>query len=125
MQQRTHALEAITSSHGSLIGSLQKTASDITDKLAALAGRETKHFNLTIAGFILLLIGTAVIYFVQQDQFGVNDVQIAGLQQTQKDSAVIVGDSLTALDSKIELVSAVLQGEIKRKLRCLIIKCKR
>ena len=119
LQQRTHALEAITNSHGSLIGGLQKATSDIADKLAALAGRETKHFNISIAGFILLLIGIAVIYFVQQDQFGLNDVQIAGLQQTQKDSAVIVGDSLTALDSKIELVSAVLQDEIKKEVALL------
>ena len=109
LQQRTHALDAITSSHGSLIGSLQKVTSDITDKLAALAGRETRHFNLSIAGFILLLIGIAVMYFVQQDQFGVNDVQIAGLQQTQKDSAVIVDDALTALDSKIELLDHKVQ----------------
>ena len=119
LQQRTHALEAITSSHGSLIGGLQKATTDITEKLAALAGRETKHFNIMIAGFIFLLIGTAVIYYVQQDQFGLNDVQIAGLQQTQKDSAVIVGDSLTALDSKIELVSAVLHDEIKKEVALL------
>jgi septal ring-binding cell division protein DamX len=119
LQQRTHELEAITNSHGSLIDGLQKVTSDITDKLAALAGRETKHFNITIAGFILLLIGTAVIYFVQQDQFGLNDVQIAGLQQTQRDSALIVGDSLTALDSKIELVSTVLQDEIKKEVALL------
>lgn len=119
LQQRTHALEAISSSHGSLIGGLQKATSDIADKLAALAGRETRHFNISIAGFILLLIGIAVIYVVQHDKFGVNDVQIAGLQQTQKDSAVIVGDSLTALDSKIELVSTVLQDEIKKEVALL------
>jgi hypothetical protein len=116
LQRRTQALEDLINSHGSLIGGLQKATSDITAKLAALAGRETKHFNITIAGFLLLLVVTAVIYVVQQDQFGLNDSQIAGLQQTQKDSAIIVGDSLTALDSKIALVSAVLQDEIKKEV---------
>ena len=113
LQQRTQTLEDATGRHGSLIGGLQKATSDIADKLAALTGRETKHFNIAIAGFLLLLIVTAVIYFVQQDKFGVNDSQIAGLQQTQKDSAVIIGDSLTALDSKIDLMNAVLQDELK------------
>ncbi len=113
LQQRTQTLEELTSNHGSLIGGLQKATSDITGKLAALARRETKHFNITIAGFLLLVVVTAVIYFVQQDKFGFNDSQIAGLQQTQKSSALIVGDSLTALDSKIELLSSVMQDEIK------------
>ena len=113
LQQRTQTLEDITNSHGSLIGGLQKATSDIADKLAALAGRETKHFNIAVAGLLLLLVVTAGIYFVQQDQFTLNDSQIAGLQQTQKNSAVIVGDSLTALDSKIDLMNSVLQDELK------------
>ena len=113
LQQRTQTLEELTNSHGWLIGGLQKATSDITDKLAALAGRETKHFNIAIAGFLLLLVVTAIIYFVQQDQFTFNDSQIAGLQQTQKKSAVIIGDSLTALDSKIDLMNSVLQDELK------------
>ena len=116
LQQRTQALEDVTNSHGFLIGSLQKATSDITDKLAALAGREARHFKIASAGFLLLLIVTAVIYYVQQDQFGLNDSQIAGLQQTQKDSAVIMGDPLTAMDSKIDLLNASLQDEIKKEV---------
>jgi len=124
LRQRTQTLEELTGNHGSLIRGLQKATSDITDKLTALAGRETKHFTIAITGFLLLLVVTAVIYFVQQDQFAVNDSQMAGLQQTQKNSAVIVGDSLTALDSKIELVSAVLQDEINKEVAQLEYKMK-
>ncbi|MFV9615905.1 MAG: hypothetical protein ACNYZG_08115 [Gammaproteobacteria bacterium] len=113
LQQRTQTLEDITSRHGSLIGGLQKATSDITDKLAALAGRETRHFKIATGGFLLLLIVTAVLYLLQQDQFKLADTQVAGLQQTQKDSAVIVGDSLTALDSKIDLMNSVLEDELK------------
>lgn len=116
LQQRTQALEDITSNHGSLIGGLQKATSDITGKLAALTGREARHFKIASAGFLLLLIAIAVIYLVQQGQLGLADTQIAGLQQTQKDSAVIVGDSLTAMDSKIDLLNATLQDEIKKEV---------
>ena len=124
---RTKALEELTNSHGSLIDGLQKAGADITNKLTVLSGRERKHFNFVTAGFILLLVVTAVIYFSQQNQFGLNDViqaersgivddQITSLQQTQKDSVKIIRDSFTALESKIDLVNATLQDEIKKEI---------
>ncbi|NOQ88164.1 MAG: hypothetical protein GQ550_04505 [Gammaproteobacteria bacterium] len=116
LQRRTQSLEDITSSHSSLIGGLQKATSDITDKLAALAGRETRHFNIVTAGFLLLLIATAVIYFAQQNQFGLVDNQVADLQQVQTSSNVITNNSLAVLEGKIEQVNAKIQDELKKEI---------
>jgi len=77
LREQTRALEDTANNHGSLINSLQKAASDITDRLAILAGRESKHFNIFIASFILLLVITVVLYFTQQSQFDVTDAKIA------------------------------------------------
>lgn len=113
LKERTEALEELTANHGSLIGGLQKAASDVSDKLAVLAGRESRHFNLVTSGFLLLLVMTAVIFFYQQHQFalgdanyterdGVVDSKIVSLQQTQINSEVSMNNSLAALESKME-----------------------
>jgi chromosome segregation ATPase len=127
LKQRTTALEELTSSHGTLIGGLQKISTELADKLAKLTGRETRHFNIVTGGFLLLLALTAVIYFSQQYQFGVNDARhaeqsilvdskITNLQQTQQNFSVIAADSLTALESKIDLAKSDLQEEIKKQV---------
>lgn len=127
LREQTRALEDIANNHGSLINSLQKASSEITDKLVMLAGRENRHFNFLTAGLLLLLVVTAVIYFVQQNQFTVSDAmqlqrsavlddQIVDLKQTQKDSVLVVNDSLAALENKIEQVNDALQKNIQKEI---------
>lgn len=127
LREQTRALEDIANNHGSLINSLQKASSEITDKFVALAGRENRHFNFLSVGLLLLLIVIAVIYFVQQDQFSdsaamqvqrsaVLDGHITDLKQTQKDSVLVVNDSLSTLENKIEQVNAALQESIQREI---------
>lgn len=124
LQSRTKALEVLTNSHGSLIDGLQKAGADISDKLSLLAGRERKHFNIVTAGFLLLLVATAVIYFAQQDQFSTNDTRLAqrsdivdskiiSLQQLQASSNAITNDSLLALQSRIEEEIALVDYKLQ------------
>ena len=123
LSEKTRALEDITNNHGTLIGGLQKAGSDLSDKLAMLAGRESKHFNIFTASFLLLLIATAVIYFAQQDQFEVVgaeaakqnelvDNKIASLQQQQVSANVDTDESFTALESKVDELNAAMQEEM-------------
>jgi chromosome segregation ATPase len=123
LREQTRALEDITNNHGSLITGLQKASSDLTEKLTVLAGRESKHFNIVTASFLLLLIVTAVIYFTQQKQFDVTDAKIAGnsekvdaqitgLQQIQSDTAAATGDTIIALEEKIDELSTTMQQDI-------------
>ncbi len=127
LREQSRALEDVTKNHGSLISSLQKASGDIADSYAMLSGREGKHFTLLTAGLMLLLLVTAVLYFTQQYQFGVNDVrlaeqsavldeQITGLQQTQQDSALVVNDSLTALENRVEQMNVALQEKIQKEV---------
>ncbi len=116
LKQRTTALEELTSRHGTFIGGLQKVSTELTDKLANLSSRETRRFNIVTSGFLLLLVLTAVLYFSQQSQFTQNDTRVASLQQTQQNFSVIAGDSLTALESKIDLTKVDLQEEIKKQV---------
>lgn len=120
LKERTVALEELTSNHGSLIGGLQKATSDITDKLAVLGGRESKHFNILSAGFLLLLVIAAIIYYTQQNQFGLNDARyadrsevvdttIASLQQVHADSEIATNASLATLENKIGQVEDKMQ----------------
>jgi len=108
IRERAAALEALTSRHGSLIDGLQKGSADIATKLKTLAGREQKHFNFSLIGFLLLLVASAVIFVTQQSRFASNDLmfveqgemfgkQNAGLQQSQ-----------VALEEKIEQVTSQL-----------------
>lgn len=127
LRERARALEDIASNHGSLISSLQKASSDMTDKFSVLTSRESKHFNILATGLLLLLVVTVAVYFTQQYRLGINDSnqaarsgtldkQLAELQQTQQDSVLTVNDSLTALASKIEQVNVVLQDRLQKEV---------
>jgi len=123
LKDRTSELEKITNSHGFLIGGLQKAGAELSDKIIALTNRENKRFNMVSAGFLLLLVVTAVIYFAQQSQFDIKDATIAdrseivdhkiiSLQQGQAVSTATTNDSLTVLEDKIESLNAAMQAEI-------------
>lgn len=109
LKQRTDELEALTNNHGYMINGLQKATSDISAKLAALAGRESKHFNIFTASFILLVIATAVIYFLQQNQF-------ASLNQQQVQANELTDHSLAELEKKMERVNVAIQDELKAEI---------
>jgi len=128
LMERTGALEELSSRHGTLIGGLKKATSEITDKVTVISDRERKHFNVFASGFLLLLLVTIVIYFVQQDQFDINEMrsvernlvidnQMVNLQQEQKKSAVVTNDSMAMLENKIDLMHAVMQNEIKKEIK--------
>lgn len=115
LKEKTRALEDITSNHASLIGGLQKASSDLGDKLAVLAGRESKHFNIFTGSFLLLLIVTAVIYFSQQSQFDITDAMIAGNSEkvdSQIVASVSTSETLSALEDKVEQLNSAMQQEI-------------
>ena len=120
LKSRTDALETLTASQGTLIGGLQKTAADISDRLALLAGREGRHFNIITAAFLLLVIATGVLYFSQQEQMLERDVfvdnRVDGLQQALTGSDVLTNESLAVLNDKIELVNASMQEELKKEI---------
>ena len=116
LREQTRALEDITSNHGSLIGSLQRATSDITDKLAVLSDRENRHFNIFTVSFLLLLIATGVIYYAQQTQFDVTDTVIA--QRGEVVDAQITSlqlqqtNSTAALEDKVAELNAAVQQEV-------------
>ncbi len=123
LKDRTSELEKLTSNHGILIGGLQKAGAELSDKILALTDRENKRFNMVSAGFLLLLVATAVIYFAQQNQFDVNDATIAersevvdhkfvSLQNEQAVTTEVTNNSLTTLEEKIESMKAAMQQEI-------------
>lgn len=127
LQKQTSSLEELTSKHGTLIGGLQKASSDLSDKLALLASRESKHFNIFTVSFLLLLVATAVVYFAQQSQFDlvdksfaeqsvVVDSKIVSLQQQQTTSNIEAGESLAALENKVDEMNAAMQEEISKEL---------
>ncbi len=113
LKSRAAALEESVNNHSTMLGSLQKATSDIASNVAALAGREGRHFKLVTAGLIFLLIVTGVIYFAQQNQFVTNesifaersdivDIKIDSLQQQQVNSDLLTDKSIAALESRIE-----------------------
>jgi hypothetical protein len=104
LREQTRALEDITTNHGSLITGLQKASSDLSDKLAILAGRESKHFNIFTASFLLLLIVTAVIYFVQQNQFDATESVIAGNSEKVDGQITNLQQMWQEIDKEIALV---------------------
>ena len=123
LKERTSELEKLSSNHGLLIGGLQKAGAELSDKIVALTNRENKRFNIVSAGFLLLLVATAVIYFAQQNQFETNDATIAerseivdhkfvSLQQNQAVSTEATNNSLTFLQDKIESLNVAMQEEI-------------
>ena len=127
LRDKTRALEDITHNHGSLITGLQRTGAELGDKLALLASRESRHFNIFTAGFLLLLVAIAVIYISQQNQFEMADTviagnsekvdaQIANLQQAQTDTSLTTSDSLTALQDRIELLNTNMQLEMDKEV---------
>ncbi|VAW54852.1 hypothetical protein MNBD_GAMMA05-1821 [hydrothermal vent metagenome] len=123
LKERTSELEKLTSNHGLLIGGLQKAGAELSEKIVALANRENKRFNIVSAGFLFLLVVTAVLYFAQQSQFETNDATITerseivdhkfvSLQHEQVVSTEVTNNSLTALEEKIEFLNAAMQEEI-------------
>ncbi len=130
LREQTRALEDIANNHGSLINSLQKASSDISNRFSVLNKRENKHFTMLTAGLWLLLVAVTVMYFAQRYQFGINDMmqtersgvlekQILNLQQTQSVSTSTVNDSLTALQGKINQANVVLQDNITNQVGLL------
>lgn len=113
LKERTKELEILTNSHGAFIDGLQKVTADITDKLTALSGRERKHFNIVSAGFLMLLVVTAVIYFAQQNQFSIGDTRFADLQQMQTNAKVSTGNSLAMLENKVERMNLTIQDQVQ------------
>ena len=127
LREQTKALEELTSNQGTLIGGLQKVSADLSDKLSLLASRENKHFNIFTISFLLLLVVTAVIYFAQQNQFEsvdksfadqseIIDSKIVSLQQQQTSSAVETGETITALENKLDELNAAMQEEMSKEL---------
>lgn len=127
LREQTKALEEITGRHGTLIGGLQKASADLSDKLLLLTGRESKHFNIFTGSFVLLLIVTAVIYFVQQGQFEAVEInsasqsemmgnKMASLQQQQTDAAAVAEDSLAALENKVDELNVAMQEEVSKEM---------
>ncbi len=127
LQKQTEALEELASKHGTLIGGLQKASTDISDKLALLTARESKHFNIFTVSFLLLLVATAVIYFAQQSQFDsvdksfasqseIVDSKIVSLQQQQVISNIDASESLTALENKVNAMNVAMQDEMSKEL---------
>ncbi|MCK5395298.1 MAG: hypothetical protein KAJ32_04860 [Gammaproteobacteria bacterium] len=113
LRERTESLEELTGKQGALIDGLQKTSANVGNVLLLLADRESKHFNIVTAAFLLLLVATVVIYFSQQNQLDLNDAryaerseqldkQITSLQQAQKRSSVVTSDSLAALEDEAQ-----------------------
>ena len=124
LKERTVELEKLTSNHGFLISGLQKAGSELSDKIVALTDRESKHFNMVTAGFLLLLVVTAVIYFAQQDQFGSNDARFVersdivdhkfvSLQQEQIVTTEAANNNMAALEDKIASMNAALQDQVQ------------
>lgn len=109
LRERTRALEDLTKNHGSLITGLQTATSDLGAKLATLAGREKKHFNIASAAFLLLLLITAVIYFAQQGQF-------ADVQNVQAGNTVETNKSIAALESKVEDLNLSMHNELEKEV---------
>jgi hypothetical protein len=116
LRDKTRTLEDITHNHSSLITGLQRAGAELSDKLALLAGRENKHFNILAASFLLLLVVTAAIYFYQQNQFDVTDAKVASLQQAQAETSSTTSGSLTALENKIDQVNTTMQQEMDKKV---------
>ena len=135
LRDKARALEDITHNHGSLITGLQRTGAELSDKLALLAGRESKHFNIFAASLLLLFIVTVAIYFYQQNQIDVTDtkiavnsekvdVQIASLQQVQAETSSITSESLTALDNKIDQLNMSIKQELDKEVALIDNKLK-
>jgi len=116
LRQHTHDLEQKINTHGKLIGGLQKASTGIAANVAALADREKRHFNLVGSGFVLLLIVTAALYFTQQNQFGMNDRQIANLQQVQSSAELTKEDALAQLETKINAMNQSIQQDVKKEI---------
>jgi hypothetical protein len=120
LREQTRALEDITHNHGALITGLQKASYEISDKLALLAGRETRHFNIVSVSFLLLLIVTAVLYFTQQDQFDATDAKLAGNSE-KVDSQIadlqkVQASTSAELEGKIERLNSTLQQDVEKKI---------
>ena len=127
LRQHTHELEQKINTHGKLIGGLQQASAGIAANVAALADREKRHFNVVGAAFALLLIVTAVVYFTQQNQFGLNDSryaerteqvdnQIADLQQLQSSASLSTDDALAQLETKIDAMNKSIQEDVKKEV---------
>jgi len=124
LKERTQSLEALTAKHSTFIGGLQKATEDITAKLNQLAGTEKRHFSLVTFGFILLLIVTAVIYFSTENQFAVNesltaerstavDDHLFALEQVQVNDSMQTGNTIAALQSKLDNLAVSLQDNLR------------
>ena len=120
LRQYTHDLEQKISTHGKLIGGLQKASTGIAANVAALADREKHHFNVVASAFVMLLIVTAIVFFAQQNQQGVNDSryaerseivdnQITDLQQLQSSAVSSTQDALAQIETKIEQMNRAVQ----------------
>jgi len=127
LEGRTNSLELLAEKHGTFIGGLQKTTIDIAESVKALAGREQRRFSLLTSSFVLLLIAIAVIYFSQQNQFSLSDMniaersdkvdnQIVNIQQAQTSNKALTDGSISQLETKVEELNITLQDEIKTKV---------
>jgi chromosome segregation ATPase len=116
LRQHTHDLEQKINTHGKLIGGLQKASTGIAANVAALADREKRHFNVVGLGFVVLLIVTVTLFFTQQNQFGMNDRQIANLQQVQSSAELMTEDALVQLETKIDAMNQSIQEDVKKEI---------
>ena len=121
LKTRTDELEELTDKQGFIISGLQKATSDIANKVTVLTGLENTHFKIVGSGFLALLLATVTIYFMQQNQFELNDSryversvsvdeQITSMQQERIKSNAAINTSLVKIKSELASVQDQAQS---------------
>ncbi|MBE9568770.1 MAG: hypothetical protein IMF14_08740, partial [Proteobacteria bacterium] len=131
LAERTRELEQLSKEQAESIDGLLKESAELAGKVVDLSHRESSHFNMASAGFLLLLIMAVIIYFVQQGQFDsialklngqseVIDTRLVDIKQAQSDASDGLSQSVVdlkqELEKKVEMMNAAMQDDLRREI---------
>jgi len=127
LQEKTRILEATSNSHGSLIKSLQSASYMVSQNIAALSKRENNRFGFVVGSFVLLVLASVALFFMQNEKFedignlyaqsnSAVETQFTGLQQDQLKAVTNANDALIELENKVIAIHADMKSSMQEKL---------
>ena len=127
LQEKTRILEATSNSHGSLIKSLQSASYMVSQNIAALSKRENNRFGFVVGSFVLLVLASVALFFMQNEKFedignlyaqsnSAVETQFTGLQQDQLKAVTNANDALIELENKVIAIHADMKSSMQQEL---------
>jgi septal ring-binding cell division protein DamX len=114
LNQRTFALEGIAKQHEGTIKGLRKGSDDTTEQLSLLATRVNRYFNVTLIGFLLMIVLFVVVLISQNKRVDTN--KFAFVTPVDVLPEPVVSESIKPSDSGVatDIATVAIEEKIKK-----------